>query len=59
VSLAVTAPAVDGFGMQGSGMFVFNPPWNLEAPLAEAMPALVDALGVDDAASFDLQFRQT
>jgi len=59
VSLAVTAPAADGFGMQGSGMFVFNPPWNLEAPLAVAMPVLVEALGMDSAASFDLQFRQT
>jgi len=59
VSLAVTAPAADGFGMHGSGMFVFNPPWNLEAPLAVAMPVLVEALGMDSAASFDLQFRQT
>lgn len=59
VSLAIMAPAADGFGMHGSGMFVFNPPWNLEAPLREAMPALVDALGQDGAASFDLQFQQT
>jgi 23S rRNA (adenine2030-N6)-methyltransferase len=59
VSLAIMAPAADGFGMHGSGLFVFNPPWNLEAPLREAMPALVDALGQDGAASFDLQFQQT
>ncbi len=59
VSLAVTAPADDGFGMRGSGMFVFNPPWNLEASLREAMPALVAALGQDDAAAFDLAFRQS
>ena len=28
-------------------MFVFNPPWNLEATLRETMPALVAALGQD------------
>lgn len=59
VSLAIMAPAADGFGMHGSGMFVFNPPWNLEVRLREAMPALADALGQGGAASFDLQFRQT
>lgn len=59
VSLAIMAPPTDGFGMHGSGVFVFNPPWNLEAPLREAMPALVEALGEDRAASFDLQFQQT
>ena len=59
MSLTVTTPSADGFGMHGSGMFVFNPPWNLDAPLREAMPALVDALGEAGAASFDLQFRQT
>ena len=59
VSLAVTAPAADGFGMHGSGVFVFNPPWNLEVALREAMPALADALGRSGGASFELQFRQT
>jgi 23S rRNA (adenine2030-N6)-methyltransferase len=59
VSLAIVAPSADGFGMHGSGMFVLNPPWNLEAPLREAMPALVGALGQAGAASFDLQFQQT
>jgi len=59
VSLTIVAPSADGFGMHGSGMFVLNPPWNLEAPLREAMPALVDALGEDGAACFDLQFQQT
>ena len=59
VSLTMTAPAADGFGMHGSGLFVFNPPWNLESTLRGAMPALVDVLGQDGAASFELQFRQT
>jgi 23S rRNA (adenine2030-N6)-methyltransferase len=59
VSLTIAAPSAEGFGMHGSGMFVFNPPWNLEAPLRVAMPALIAALGQDSAASFDLQFQQT
>jgi 23S rRNA (adenine2030-N6)-methyltransferase len=58
-SLTIAAPSAAGFGMHGSGVFVFNPPWNLEAPLRAAMPALVAALGTDGAATFDLQFRQT
>ncbi len=59
ISLTLTASAADGFGMHGSGMFVFNPPWNLEEALREAMPALVDALRLDGAASFELRFQQT
>ena len=59
VSLAIMAPAADGFGMHGSGLFVFNPPWNLETALREAMPALVDALGLDGAARFELRFQQS
>ena len=34
-------------------------PVEKRAPLAVAMPVLVEALGMDSAASFDLQFRQT
>jgi len=59
VSLTVTAPPADGFGLYGSGMFVFNPPWQLEARLTEAMPTLVAALGRDEHAGFKLEFRQT
>jgi 23S rRNA (adenine2030-N6)-methyltransferase len=59
VWLRVKAPAVDGFGLHGSGLFVFNPPWNLESALRPAMPALVDALGLDSNAAFGLTFRQT
>jgi 23S rRNA A2030 N6-methylase RlmJ len=40
-------------------MFVFNPPWNLETPLREAMPPLVAALGQDAGAAFRLEFRQS
>src|SRR4030095_1480236 len=44
-ALSVKAPVADGFGLHGSGLFVFNPPWNLETALGEAMPALVELRG--------------
>ena len=59
VSLRVMAPATSGFGLHGSGLFVFNPPWNLEIPLRSAMPTLVKTLGQDDHAAFTLDFQQT
>jgi 23S rRNA (adenine2030-N6)-methyltransferase len=51
VELRVKAPAEDGIGMHGSGLFVFNPPWTLPAMLEDAMPALVRLLGQDATAS--------
>jgi len=59
VSLTVRAAAPDGLGLHGSGMMVFNPPWNLEEGLQAAMPALVRLIGQDRKASFKLQFKQT
>jgi 23S rRNA (adenine2030-N6)-methyltransferase len=59
VTLTVRAPSADRFGLHGSGMFVLNPPWRLEAGLGEAMPVLVEALGQDAAAAFELEFRQS
>ena len=59
VSLKVMAPAAGGFGLHGSGLFVFNPPWNLETPIRSAMRTLVQALGQDEEAAFDLQYQQT
>ena len=59
VSLSVMAPAADGFGLHGSGMFIFNPPWNLETRLRDAMPTLVQALGQDGHAAFNLEFQQS
>jgi 23S rRNA (adenine2030-N6)-methyltransferase len=47
VQLQVKAPAQDGIGMHGSGLFVFNPPWTLPAMLEAALPALVRLLGQD------------
>ena len=54
VSLTVQAPAADGFGMHGSGLFIANPPWTLADTLAEVMPVLVTALGKDETAGYQL-----
>ena len=59
VSLTVQTPAADGFGMHGSGVFVFNPPWKLETSLRAALPLLARVLGIDAGAQFRLEFRQT
>ncbi len=59
VSLTVKAPPKEGLGLHGSGLFIFNPPWNLEATLQGVMPELVRFLGQDKRATFKLQFKQT
>jgi 23S rRNA (adenine2030-N6)-methyltransferase len=41
--------------LQASGMFIINPPWTLEKYLAEALPTLTKALGVDGGAQFLLK----
>lgn len=58
VSLTVKAPAADGVGLHGSGMFVFNQPWTLEAALRPAMPVLEKLLAQDRKATFKLQCQQ-
>ena len=57
-SFRVMAPARDGLGLHGSGLFVFNPPWTLEAALRPVLPVLVNLLGQDNKASFGLQARR-
>ncbi|MCB1916208.1 MAG: 23S rRNA (adenine(2030)-N(6))-methyltransferase RlmJ [Rhodocyclaceae bacterium] len=52
VWLDVDRPAHDGFGMHGSGLVVFNPPWTLPQDLAAAMPVLVECLGRGERARF-------
>ena len=42
------------FGMPGSGMFIINPPWTLEKTLRETMPWLVEVLGEDGGAGFEI-----
>jgi 23S rRNA (adenine2030-N6)-methyltransferase len=53
-SMTVRAPSSDGLGLNGSGIFVVNPPWTLEAALAHCLPWLTDVLGQDAAARWQL-----
>lgn len=55
VSLTVKSPAADGYGLNGSSMFIVNPPWTLPETLRQTMPWLVDALGQDHEATFQLE----
>ena len=55
VTLDVKAPAGDGFGMNGSGMFIINPPWTLEKKLHETLPKLTQLLAQDGSALFTLE----
>jgi 23S rRNA (adenine2030-N6)-methyltransferase len=54
----VKAPVEGGLGLHGSGMFIYNQPWKLEATLRAEMPWLVRALAQDRRASFKLQVEQ-
>lgn len=55
VSLNIGGPTPDGFGLRGSGMFVLNPPWTLEAQMREVLPYLVSVLGEDEGAGFVIE----
>jgi len=57
-SLTVRAPAEDGLGLHGSGVFVYNPPYTLEGALRQALPFVLRALAQDPAATFSLDGRQ-
>lgn len=52
VSMTVQQPDAEGFGLMGSGMFVYNPPYTLADTLREVMPWLTAALAQFDGASF-------
>jgi len=55
VTLTVSTPGPDGFGLHSSGMFILNPPYTLEPMLREVMPYLVKVLGKDAGASFVIE----
>lgn len=57
-SLTVKAPVLGGHGLHGSGMFVFNPTWTLGKTLAETLPYLLETLGQDEAADYELRYTQ-
>lgn len=54
VTLSISQPMPDGFGLHSSGMFIINPPWVMAAMLNEVMPYLVKTLGNDSGAKFTL-----
>ena len=54
-SLEVKAPSRDGFGMNGSGMFIINPPWTLEKTLHETLPKLTELMAQGPGAKFTLE----
>lgn len=53
-TLTVRAPSADGLGLHGSGVFVVNPPWTLEAALRQTLPWLSDALAQDHGARWSI-----
>ena len=57
VSLTVSRPPSDGFGLYGSGMFVLNPPYTLAASVREMLPFLKDVLNEDGEARFEIEAR--
>ena len=57
VTLTVSRPPSDGYGLYGSGMFILNPPYTLAAQMKKTLPYLVDALGQDDTAQFKVESR--
>lgn len=59
VTLSISAPGPDGFGLHSSGMFVINPPFTLEPMLQQLMPYLVQTLGRDSGAGFTLETGTT
>ncbi len=59
VTLSISSPSPDGFGLHSSGMFVINPPWTLEPMLRDLMPFLVKALARDSGANFTLETGAT
>ena len=55
VTLTVSSPGPDGFGLHSSGMFIINPPYTLEPTLRQVMPYLVQALGKNADATFVIE----
>ncbi|MEE9332130.1 MAG: 23S rRNA (adenine(2030)-N(6))-methyltransferase RlmJ [Methylophilaceae bacterium] len=55
VSLNITKPLGNGYGMFGSGLFIINPPWILPSVLEESLPILTKLLGQDSNASYQIE----
>jgi len=59
VSLRVKATARNAQGLNGSGMFIVNPPYTLYDRLLPALPWLVEHVGQDDHAGYVLETNMT
>ncbi len=59
VSLQVTKPSPEGYGMYGSGLFVINPPWTIPKILQESLPSLENLLGQDAGRTSELTYHIT
>lgn len=57
VRLTVQVPDAQGFGLAGSGVFIFNPPFKLHDAMLGVMPYLVNVLGQYDDANFLIEQR--
>jgi 23S rRNA (adenine2030-N6)-methyltransferase len=55
VTLTITKPGPDGFGMYGSGLFIINPPWTLPNTLERVLPALKNLLAESSQSGFSVE----
>jgi 23S rRNA (adenine2030-N6)-methyltransferase len=55
VTLTVSTPGPDGFGLHSTGMFILNPPFTLAPILRQVMPYLVEVLGADAGATYTIE----
>ena len=55
--LTVQQPDHQGFGLAGSGVFIFNPPFTLHDELLTVLPYLTDTLGLWEGANYLLEQR--
>lgn len=55
VTLTVRRASPDGLGLYGSGLYLINPPWKLQAFLENLMPHLTALLGQDTEATYQIQ----
>ena len=54
ITLQVKTPPHGGFGMYGSGLFILNPPWTLQAALEKTMPIICESLAQDRQAAYNI-----
>lgn len=57
VTLQVSQPDADGFGMFGSGMLILNPPWTLANQVEPCLSWLASTLAQDASANAQIQVR--